>query len=221
MNTIQPLLVSSALLLMQGLMMTMKLWLTATVLSLCLGTLLGILRCQQLRSTGIATLLDGCTFVVRGVPIYVQLLITYFVLPDLLGINLPIFFAATLTLGLCSAAYVSQIVRSGINAIPIGQWEAAYVLGYSTAQTVRWIILPQMVRNILPALIGEFDQLLKSTSIVSSIGLLELTRVGMNIVAREMNPLTIYLAIALLYLMLSSALNALGAFLERKGTACS
>lgn len=221
MNSTQSLLVSSAPLLMQGLAMTIKLWLTATTLSLSLGTLLGILRCNQLRSTGIATLLDGCTFVIRGVPIYVQLLISYFVLPDLLGINLPIFFAATLTLGLCSAAYVSQIVRGGINAIPVGQWEAAYVLGYSTTQTVCWIILPQMVRNILPAIVGEFDQLLKSTSIVSSIGLLELTRVGMNIVAREMNPLTIYLVIALLYLVLSSALNALGAFFEQRGTACS
>lgn len=220
-NTTQSLLISSAPLLMQGLAMTIKLWICATGLSLSLGTLLGILRCQQLRSNGIATLLDGCTFVIRGVPIYVQLLISYFVLPDLIGINFPIFFAATLTLGLCSAAYVSQIVRGGINAIPVGQWEAAYVLGYSRSQTVRWIIVPQMIRNILPALVGEFDQLLKSTSIVSSIGLLELTRAGMNIVAREMNPLTIYLTLALLYLMLSSVLNALGVFFEKKGTPCS
>lgn len=220
MNTTQSLLISSAPLLMQGLIMTIKLWLIATVASLILGTILGILRCQQLRMARIASILDACTFVLRGVPLYVQLLITYFVLPDLLGINLPIFFAGTFTLGLCSAAYVSQMVRSGINAIPAGQWEAAYVLGYSTSQTVRWIIMPQVMRAILPTLVGEVDQLLKSTSIVSSIGLLELTRAGMNIVSREMNPLTIYLTIALLYLMLSSALNALGAFLERKGTQC-
>ncbi len=205
---------------MQGLMMTIKLWLIASVVSLILGTILGILRCQKLRIVSVASILDVCTFVLRGVPLYVQLLITYFVLPDLLRINLPIFFAGTLTLGLCSAAYVSQMVRSGINAIPAGQWEAAYVLGYSTTQTVRWIIMPQVMRAILPTLVGEVDQLLKSTSIISSIGLLELTRAGMNIVSREMNPLTIYLTIALLYLMLSSALNALGAFLERKGTQC-
>lgn len=219
MNKSYALLVSSAPLLAQGLLMTIKLFVVATLLSLCLGTILGVARCRQLRCAAIAQLLDGGTFILRGVPLYVQLLISYFVLPDLLGINLPLFAAATITLGLCSASYVSQIVRSGINSIAPGQWEASFVLGYTTLQTVWWIILPQTIRAILPALIGEFDQLLKSTSIISSLGILELTRVGMNIVAREMNPLMIYGSIAMLYLTLSSLLNGIGALLERK--ACS
>lgn len=216
MNSTQTLLISSAPLLAQGLMMTIKIWIVASLISCLIGMILGIARSQQVRSAGVANFLDALTFVLRGVPLYVQLLISYFVLPDLIGINLPVFAAATITLGCCSAAYVSQIVRSGINSIAPGQWEAGFVLGYTRLQIIWWIIIPQMMRNVFPALIAECDQLLKSTSIVSSLGVLELTRVGMNIVAREMSPLTIYLTIAVLYLLISSILNGVAALLERK-----
>lgn len=203
-------------LLMRGTSMTVKLWLTAGFLSLAIGTFLGILRCQKLRIPKISTFFDGITFVLRGVPFYVQLLIAYFVLPDLLGISLSPFAASTISLGLCSAAFTSQIVRSGINSIPTGQWEAAKTLGYTIAQTLRYIILPQMWRNVLPAITGELDQLLKSTAIISSIGVLELTRTGMNIVAREINPVATYLTIAAIYLAISSLLSGISARTERR-----
>ena len=161
-------------------------------------------------------MLDAITFVLRGVPFYVQLLIAYFVLPDLLGVNLSPFVTAVSSLGLCSAAFVSQMVRSGINSIPSGQWEAAAVLGYTTVQTLRYIILPQMVRNVLPAITGELDQLLKSTSIIATIGVLELTRLGMNIVAREVAPVSIYLTVAVMYLAISSGLNGVSSRIERR-----
>lgn len=210
----------SAPLLMQGALTTITLWLLAVALSLSIGTVWGIVRCRRGRIALLSPLLDGITFVLRGIPFYVQLLISYFLLPDLLNINLPSFAAASLALGLCSAAYLSQIVRGGIDAVSIGQWEAAQVLGYSKLQTLRFIILPQAFRNILPALGGELDQLLKTTAVVSAIGVLDLTRAGMNIIAREMNPITIYTIIALCYLLMSSFLNGVTVLLERKFWSC-
>lgn len=209
-------LLDSMPLLLKGALMTIQLWLVAGVCSLIVGTIWGALRCQRLRVAGIADVLDATTFVLRGIPFYVQLLIAYFVLPDLLGISLSPFMASTISLGLCSAAFISQMVRGGINAMSDGQWDAAYALGYNTRQALRYIIIPQVVRNVLPALTGELDQLLKSTAIISSIGVLELTRSGMNIVAREINPVTTYLTLAVMYLVISSVLNIVSSRTERR-----
>ena len=150
----------------------------------------------------------------RGIPFYVQLLIAYYAVPDLFGFNISPVLAGIISLGLCSAAYVSQIVRGGINAIPIEQWEAAFVLGLNRMQTLWYVILPQVMRIIVPMLAGECDQLLKSTSIISTIGVIELTRAGMNIVAREMQVVPVYIAIALLYLMIFTLFNMITKFFE-------
>ncbi len=208
----------SAPLLMQGAAKTTQLFLGSVLISLCVGTIWGLFRSNQLRTKWLGVTLDSITFVLRGIPFYVQLLLTYFVLPDLLGINVSATTASIGALGFCSTAYVSQIVRGGINVIPQGQWEAAGVLGYSRANTIRFIILPQTLRNVLPSLNGEFDQLLKSTSVISAIGVLELTGAARNIIAREMNPLSMYLAIAIMYLMMSSMLNLFANTLERRFT---
>lgn len=203
-------------LLLQGAIMTAQLWITATLISITIGTIWGVFRSDQLRQAWLSTILDAITFVLKGVPFYVQLLITYFVLPEIVGINLSATTAGTITLGLCSAAYLSQIIRGGINAIPLGQWEAAKVLGYTKLNTVRYIIIPQMLKAIIPSCAGELDQLLKSTAVISAIGVLELTGAAKNIIAQEMNPLTMYLTIAVIYLALSSILNLISAMLERK-----
>lgn len=203
-------------LLMQGLCATLWLWLTASFISCVAGIVCGTMRSRVLRMPYVSTALDGITFVLRGVPFYVQLLIVYFVIPAVIGLSFSAYSAALLSLGLCSAAYVSQIVRGGINAIPVGQWEAAQVLGYSTLDTVRYIIIPQMLKIVLPALVGECDQLLKSTSIVSAIGVLELTGAGRNIIVQEMNPLTIYTLLAVIYLSMSAVLTQLSAWVERR-----
>lgn len=94
--------------------------------------------------------------------------------------------------------------------------EAAFTLGYSRLQSLRYVILPQMLRNVLPAFNNELDAMLKSTAIISSIGLLELTRVGMNLMSREMEPIPIYLTVACFYLGMSALLNLITRTLERK-----
>lgn len=203
-------------LLFQGAWMTVQILVISGLLSLCLGAFFGVLTCFRLRTKAFGLFLDTVTFVLRAVPFYVQLLIAYFVIPDILQIDLNPFAASVMALGICSSGYVSQIVRCGINSIPQEQWEAAYSLGYSSFSSVRYIILPQMVRNVLPALTNELDSLLKSTAILSSIGLLELTRMGMNIVSRELEPMVIYLTLAVFYVLISGVLNITSKRLERR-----
>jgi|SRR5581483_364377 len=210
------LLKNSLPLLLQGLYATLLLWISASIFSIIAGAIMGVLRSNALRIVYISSLFDGITFVLRAVPFYVQLLIAYFVIPSLLHCNISAFCAAVISLGLCSASYVSQIMRGGINAISVGQWEAAKVLGYSMLDTVRFIIVPQTLKIVLPALIGECDQLLKSTSIVSAIGVLELTGAGRNIIAQEMNPLTIYMVLAGMYLVMSAILAYCAVIVEKK-----
>lgn len=215
-NTSFDLILRSLPLLLKGSALSLQIFAAASLLSLILGSIMGSLTCKRLRWRWISPAIEGITFILRAVPIYVQLLITYFVLPDLLSIELEAFTAAVIALSLCSAGYTAQIVRGGLNAVPKEQWEAAYTLGYSVINTLRFIIFPQLLRNVLPTLTGEFDALLKSTAILASIGLLELTRAGMNIVSREMDPLPIYLAVAGIYIAISATINIISKKLERR-----
>ena len=190
-----------------GAMVTLVSWLIAGILSLSIGLILGIVSSKYFATPFVAKLVRGYTFVAKGVPAYVQILIAYFVLPSILGINISGFFAANFALAFCSSGYATEIVRTGINTIPVGQWEACSVLGYPLIAALKRIILPQTFRNILPALFGELEQLLKSTSLLAAIGVTELTRTGMNIISRELNPLPVYLTVACIYLLISGVLQ--------------
>lgn len=203
-------------LLLQGAAMTVAAWATAAIISLSIGTIMGIISCRYLTSPVITQITQLYTFIAKGIPAYVQILIAYFVLPSLIGINVPSFVAATCALGFCSSGYVTEIVRSGINTIPKGQWDACTVLGYSLQSTLTNIILPQTVANILPTLIGELEQILKSTSLLATIGVLEITRAGMNIISRELNPIPVYLIIAGTYLIFSLITRCISSRLEKR-----
>lgn len=216
MDNFYPLLLRSLPLLIRGAGMTIQVTVVAATISLSLGLIFGTLSSQRFKIFGLSRCIELVTFVYRAVPFFVQLLIVYFVIPDLFGWNFAPFQAAVLALGCCSAGYVSQIVRAGLDGISKAQWEAAFSLGYNSLQSLWYIIFPQMLRNVLPAFNNELDSLLKSTAIVSSIGMLELTRMGMNLVSREMEPVPIYLAVAAFYLCMSAALNLLMRSIERR-----
>jgi His/Glu/Gln/Arg/opine family amino acid ABC transporter permease subunit len=203
-------------LLMQGVVMTVQILVCSASLSAALGFVFGTASCNQLRIPLLSQCVESITFVLRAIPFFVQLLLVYFVLPDLLGFSLEPFPASIIALGLCSSGYVAQIVRGGLNAIPEAQWEGAFSLGLNRLQSLRHIILPQVGRAVLPMLNNELDALLKSTSIVSSIGMLELTRMGMNIVSREMQPIPVYLTIAFFYVCMSLVLNLIARAVERR-----
>lgn len=200
----------------QGTAMTLKILAGAAFLSGGIGLFFGLLVSARLKVRWVSPCIEGIGFVLRAVPFVVQLLIVYFVLPDLLDIDLEAVSASVIALGLCSSGYVMQIVRGGIDAIPSSQWEAAFCLGYSTLQSLRYVILPQISRIILPACTNELEALLKSTAMVSSIGVLELTRVAMNFVSREMQPIPIYLTAAFFYVCMSAAIHAVSNVLKRR-----
>ncbi len=210
------LILKSLPLFLKGMVITLELFILASALSITVGIFLGVFSCEKLKIPIITKLINGWTFASRAVPFYVQLLIIYFVIPDLFGFSLPPFAASITALGICSSGYVAQFIRGAINALSSSYWETASVLGYSKWETLFAIILPQSLRLALPSINNEFESLLKSTAIASSIGMLELTRIGMNIVSREMEPVPIYCAIALLYGSLSAILNRLTKRLEKR-----
>ncbi len=203
-------------LLLTGLKTTLFLWLAASGLALSLGSFLGIVRSQMLRIPIVSNICDFGCFILRGVPFYVQLLIAYFVVPSLVGMNLSAIHTSWICLGVCSSAYVSQSVRAGLNSLPKNQWEACQVFGCTRLSALRVVILPQLFRTMLPTLSAECDQLLKATAIISSIGVLDLTRAGMNIISAQLNPLPVYMWVAVLYLVLSACLNLAAQFAEKK-----
>ena len=203
-------------LLLQGSLITLKAWLIASSISFAVGSCMGILSCNYLASPTQKMIIRFYTFIAKGIPAYVQILIAYFVIPAILGINVSGMVAATLALAFCSSGYVTEIVRSGINSISRGQWDACFVLGYSTKSTLQSVILPQTFRTILPTLFGEFELLLKSTSLLATIGITELIRTGMNIISRELNPIPVYIIIACIYLLFSAILQTIIIYTEKR-----
>jgi His/Glu/Gln/Arg/opine family amino acid ABC transporter permease subunit len=209
------LLIKSAPLMLKGTVMTLKIACASVLIGIVFGILFGIANCRKLRIPGFGQLLDFYVLVMRGTPIYVQILIAYFALPDLIGVNLSPFQAGVLALGMNSVAYVGEIVRAGINAIAPGQWHAAQVLGYAGWQTLWYVILPQMLRNVLPALTNELVVIIKETSLLATIGLVELTRVSRDIIARELDPMTIYLGAAAIYLAITTVVSVISKHIEK------
>jgi polar amino acid transport system permease protein len=193
--------------LLQGAFATLKIALASLGIGFLGGLLIGVLNCRKIRKPYWGIFLHGFVWIVRGTPLFVQILLVYYALPQLIGFSLSPFAAGVLALGLNSTAYVSEIVRAGIDAIPDGQWEAAYILGLNPWQTLQGIIFPQMLRITLPSLTNELTAMIKETSILMIIGVAELTKVSKDIVARELNPMTIYLMAAALYLSMTSAFS--------------
>ena len=216
MNEESSLLVHSLPFLLQGLLATMEIAFFALSIGLFGGILLGILNCRKMRHSVLTYFLNSFVWIVRGTPLFVQVLIVYYALPELIGFSLSPFTAGVIALGLNSVAYISEIVRGGINAIPEGQWEAAYIIGLNPLQTLQGIILPQMLRISIPGLTNELTSLIKETSILMVIGVAELTKVSKDIVARELDPITIYLAAALLYLLMTSSLSLFAQFTQKR-----
>ena len=206
----------TALLFLHGALLTIWLAVMGIGIGMVFGFLGGIATSRRIYLPVIRELLSVYVFIVQGTPLYVQLLLIYFALPTLWGGHISPVAAGLIAIGMNSIAYVSQIVRGGVNAVPKGQWEAAYVLGYSTVGALWHIIIPQMVRTVLPALVNEMISLIKETSILGVIGVLELTKVARDTVSRTMEPLFWYLCVAALYLVITSSLGLVARYVERK-----
>ncbi len=203
-------------LLLEGLKTTALLWVYSSAISLSVGMVGGMLTCNVLRSWW-TPLVDFIFFSLRGTPFFVQLLIAYFILPEIVGVPLSAFWIGALCLGLCSSGYTCQMMRGQLNIIPMGHWEAASVLGFSPAQSFFQVILPQALANAVPSIVAELEHVVKSTAVISSIGVLEITRAGQNIIAYDLRPLPIYGIVAASFLCFSIIFSFTFRFLERKG----
>ena len=153
---------------------------------------------------------------IRGTPLLVQIFLVYFALPVIIGHRIDPFVAAIAACSINSGAYVAEIFRGGIQSIDIGQTEAGRSLGLSWAQTMRYIVLPQAFKRIIPPLGNEFIAMLKDSSLVSVIGFEELTRRGQLIIARTYPSFEIWLAVAIIYLVMTLTISRFVAYLERR-----
>lgn len=152
---------------------------------------------------------------IRGTPALIQIFIVYFGMPQL-GVRLSPYTAGVLALAINSGAYVAEIIRAGLSAIPKGQMESSLALGFSQRETMRTIILPQVFRIILPAITNEALSTLKNTSLLSTITVVELTLYAQTLISATFRPFDFYIAVAIIYLLLTTILTQLAAFFERR-----
>ncbi len=197
------------------------LWVTVQVaaLSLAIGTVggfvLGIIRAGRLRALNLV--LAGYVDLIRGTPFLVQIFIVFFILPEW-GIQLEAFSSAVLSLSIYGTAYICEIVCGAIQAVPQGQREAAVSSGLSWIQQMRYVVVPQALRPILPPLVGQYVLLIKDTAVVSVIGLTNVTRVGWLTVQRIPNGILVFGLVGLMYFMICYPLVFLSNRLEDRLT---
>ncbi|OCJ22502.1 hypothetical protein A6U88_29040 [Agrobacterium sp. B131/95] len=200
-------------LLLDGLVQTLLLFLIVLALGSVLGLLVGFARLSRMRLVRYAAL----TFVefFRGVSLYVTLFWLYFAAP-FLGMQLSVWEAAVIGCSLTHAAYSSEYVRAAVLSVPVSQTEAAVALSMSAFQRVRYVVLPQALVALLPLMGNEFVMLLKGTSIVSLIGLAELTEQAHSIIVSTYQPVPVLLTVLGIYFVMAQALIRLTRWTERR-----
>lgn len=190
--------------LLRGTGITLQITFIAAFIGLVLGTIFAAAEGSKSRILRFAIATYVTLF--RGTPMLVQILFVYYVLPEF-GVLIAPFWAASVAIGLNSGAYISQIIRSGISAVSIGQIEAAQTLGFTRFQTLRYIVFPQAFRVSLPSLGNELITLVKDSSLASIIGVMELSKEGSLIRSRTYDAFSILLAVSLIYLLLTATLG--------------
>ncbi len=201
--------------LIEGIKNTLILTLIAVTLGVVLGAIVAILKMSKFRI--IRFFASVYIEIIRGTPILLQLYIFYFVLPELLPfLDFSSFIWVSIALCVNSAAYVSEVIRSGIQAVDKGQTEAARSLGLSSSQTMIKIILPQAIRNILPALGNEFIMILKETSLASTFFIGELMTAHKTVAGATYLQLESLIIVGMIYLCITFPLSKLVGWFEKK-----
>lgn len=177
------------------------------------GTILGVL--QSGNSKFAKYLIGLYVTIFRGTPMLLQIMFFY-LLSLQMGFNISAFTVAIISIGLNSSAYISQVIRSGIKSVPQGQIEAAQTLGISNFNITRYIILPQAIQIVIPALANEFITLIKDSSLASLIGVVELYKRGSIIISQTHDAITVYILMGLIYLILTTTLSIIVLKLENK-----
>lgn len=196
-------LMDTVVLMLEGSEVTLEIFCITLVLALPLGILAALGRLSKLWP--LSLFMEFYIWIMRGTPLMLQLLFVYFALP-MVGILLPDLAAALLAFTLNYAAYFAEIFRAGIQSIPRGQYEAAKTLGMTYGQTMRRIILPQMIRIVLPPISNETINLVKDTSLIYILAMNDLLRVARTIVQREFD-MTPFVVAAVFYLVMTAVLT--------------
>ena len=189
-----------------------------TAIAVGLGFIFGLIT-SVCRLSGVKTLqvIAVCYVnIIRGTPMLVQIFLIYFALPMVIGERINPFVAAVAACSINSGAYVSEIFRAGIQSVDKGQMEAGRSLGLSWMQTMRYVILPQAFKHVIPPQGNEFISMTKETSLVSVIGFEELTRRGQLIIAKTYGSFEIWLTVAAIYLVMTLTIARLVSYLERR-----
>ena len=202
---------------LEGLKNTLVIALFAVLIGIILGILISLVK-NRYKENGKGKILNGIAniyvTIIRGTPAVLQLMILYYVIFKKLDINIVI--VGIISFGLNSAAYVSEIIRAGIDSVDIGQKEAARSLGLNYKQEMFNIILPQAIKNVLPALGNEFITLLKETSVAGYIGIIELIKASDIIASNTYDYFFPLIIVAIIYLILTLGLSKLLGVFERK-----
>lgn len=196
-------LLHTVVLMLEGTQVTLQIFFITLIASLPLGLLAALGRISQIRP--LSLFMEFYIWLMRGTPLMLQLLFVYFALP-MVGIMLPDIAAALLAFTLNYAAYFAEIFRAGIQSISRGQYEAAKTLGLTHAQTMQRIIIPQMIRHVLPPVSNETINLVKDTSLIYILAMNDLLRVARTIVQREFD-MTPFVVAAVFYLIMTAVLT--------------
>ncbi|WMM23997.1 amino acid ABC transporter permease [Tissierella sp. MB52-C2] len=197
-----------------GIKITLLISFLSLIIGGTLGALLSLLRLSKYKILKfISTIYIEA---VRGTPMMVQIALVYFGSYVIMGVNMDGFLAALIAVSLNSAAYIAEIIRSGIQSIDKGQAEASRSLGISHKQTMRHIILPQAIKNILPALGNEFVTLIKETSVASTIGVADLMYASKIVQSNSFQPFNPLIIVAVIYFIFTFTLSQLIGLLERR-----
>ena len=200
--------------LMQGLRMTLIISISSILFAMVIGLVVSLMRLSGVKVLDLIskTYVD----IIRGTPLIIQAFFLYFGVPDLLNLRIDNLTAGIIIMSLNAGAYMSEVFRGGILSVPYGQTEAARSLGLSNAKTMRKVIIPQAVKNMVPAFVNQMIISLKDTSLLSVIGLGELTQRGQIVVAATYNSFEIYFIIGVMYFILIKFISLLGDYVERK-----
>ena len=204
---------------LNGLLTTIEIAVFGLIIGIFIGTVIAVIKVlPQYNKFNkiIGIICDVYVGFFRGTPMVVQLLLGYFVLMPALGIRADNVAVAIVIFGLNSGAYVSEIMRSGINSVDGGQLEAARAVGLSYGKSMLRVIIPQAIKNIMPTLGNEFIVLIKETSVVSFIAVVDITKALRSIADSNYEYIIPYLMLALVYLILVFLITQLIKFLERR-----
>lgn len=197
-----------------GLAVTLEVTGAALVLAFALGAVIAVLKvlpCRPLR-----LLLDFYTSVFRGIPLIVLLFIAYFATPQLTGFKISMFAASVLTLGLNGSATVSETLRGGIEGVDAGQYDASRALALPYTTMMARVIIPQALRSVAPALVNEVITVLKSSSLVATIGLMDMMRAAQSVQALTYRAFEPFIVVAVIYYVIVMCLTAVARVLEKR-----